>query len=280
MKISFKNDYSEGCHPLILKALTENNFTQQAGYGHDQHTQAATRLIIEKLQSAHSQVYYVSGGTQANLLTIAALLRPYESVIAARTAHIADNEAGAIEAVGHKIHLLDTDDGKITPEKIKDIATRFTNFPHQVKPRLVFISNATELGTAYQRQELEALRSVCDECGLLLYMDGARLGQAMQATDLQWFDLPKLTDVFYIGATKNGALLGEAIVINRPELQQGFEYHSKQKGALLAKSRLIGIQFQQLMGNGLYEQLAELANKQAQTIRKAFEEKGISFWDL
>lgn len=279
MKIAFKNDYSEGCHPAIIEAILSTNTEQETGYGDDAHTKKAKRLIAERLGSSTAKIHFVSGGTQANLLVIHSLLRPYESVIAAKTAHICDHEAGAIEAVGHKIHVLETADGKIKPEQVQEIATKFTNFPHQVKPRLVFISNATELGTHYTKLELKALYNVCKKLNLFLYVDGARLGQALSATtnDINWTDLAQYTDVFYIGGTKNGALLGEAIVINNPGLQVGFEYHLKQKGALLAKGRVLGIQFEQLFQNELFEALATHANNQAMKIKMAFEQKGISF---
>lgn len=279
MKISFKNDYSEGGHPKILEALVQSNLIQENGYGLDTYTQKAIELIQQKIQSPSAKVILVSGGTQANLLCLSAFLRPFHSIIACDTAHITDNEAGAIEATGHKIHLASNTNGKITPQQVEDYATRYTNFPHQVKPRIVFISNATELGTIYTLNELKNLYQTCKKLGLLLYMDGARLGQAIcsKENDIQWKDLALYTDAFYIGGTKNGALLGEAIVINTPELQQDFEYHIKQKGALLAKGRLLGIQFKTLLENNLYEELATHANQQADQMRTALRNKNIKF---
>lgn len=279
MKISFKNDYSEGAHPSILSALAQSNLEQQNGYGLDNYTKDAVEKIQNKLQSPSSKIILVSGGTQANLLCLSAFLQSYESIIACDTAHITDSEAGAIEATGHKIHLAQNVDGKISPQDIINIATRYTNFPHQVKPRLVFISNATELGTIYSLQELKTIYETCQQLGLFLYMDGARLGQAISSkeNDILWKDFAQYTDAFYIGGTKNGALLGEAIVINNPLLQQGIEYHIKQKGALLAKGRLLGIQFKTLFENNLYEELGTYANEQAMRIKTALEQKNISF---
>ena len=279
MKISFKNDYAEGAHPAILEALMKTNLTQQAGYGLDDYSLEAKALIREKIKNPNARIHFVSSGTQANLLVIAALLRPYESVIAPDTAHIADNETGAIEAVGHKIHLAPSINGKITPEDIAHYATCYTNFPHQVKPRLVYITNSTEVGTIYTLAELKAIYTCCQAYQLLLFMDGARLGSALNAqdNDIQWEDLAQYTDVFYIGATKNGGLLGEAIVINKSELQEGFEYHLKQKGALLAKGRLLGIQFLTLFQNDLYNTLARYANERMQTIKEAFAAAGYPF---
>lgn len=279
MKISFKNDYAEGAHPAILEALMRTNHLQQSGYGWDDYSVAAKELLREKIACPEAQIHFVSGGTQANMLVIAASLRAYESVIALETGHIADSETGAIEAVGHKIHLAPPVNGKITPESIHSFATNYTNFPHQVKPRLVYLTNATELGTCYTLAELKAIYECCQAHDLLLYMDGARLGSALvsENNDLWWEDVARYTDVFYIGATKNGGLLGEAIVISHPDLQKGFEYHLKQRGALLAKGRVLGLQFLTLFENGLYEALARTANERMKAIKKAFAAKGIKF---
>jgi len=276
MKISFKNDYAEGAHPMILEALMRTNAVQQAGYGNDSYSAAAKELIKNKIENPEAQIFFVSGGTQANMLVIGTLLRTYQSVIAPETGHIADNETGAIEAVGHKIHLAPATNGKITPESIADFATRYTNYPHQVQPRLVYITNATEIGTIYTLAELKAIYECCQAHNLLLFMDGARLGSALNAedNDIQWKDLARYTDVFYIGATKNGGLLGEAIVMNNPALADGFEYYLKQQGALLAKGRLLGLQFLTLFENGLYDALALHANKQMKRIKETFVANG------
>jgi len=279
MKISFKNDYSEGCHPNILKALAEYNLSQQAGYGMDDYSLQAKQLIKEKCKSPKAKIHFVSGGTQANLLIISAMLRPHESVLAATSGHIATNETGAIEATGHKVSTAQSTDGKISPSLIQTILDQHDKQPHQLKPRMVYISNSTELGTIYYKEELENLSSFCKKNDLLLFMDGARLGQALMAknNNLTLENIAKLTDVFYIGGTKNGALLGEAIVITNENLQMDFEYHLKQKGALLSKGRLLGIQFLVLFTDDLYFKLADSANQQAMLLKEALVEKGITF---
>lgn len=276
MKYSFKNDYSEGCHPSILEALMRTNSSQQNGYGLDDYCAEAEKLIIQKANAPHSKVHFVSGGTQANLLVISAILRPHESVVSATTGHIFTNEAGAIEATGHKVHGVETIDGKLTPEHVQSVIEVHQNKPHQLKQKLVYISNSTEIGTIYRKNELENLSKFCKENGLYLFMDGARLGQALTAesNDLTLEDVAKFTDVFYLGGTKNGALLGEAIVINNPILQEEFGFHIKQKGAMLAKGRILGIQFQELLKEDLYWDLAKHANQQAMKIKQTFKEIG------
>lgn len=279
MKISFKSDYSEGCHPKIIEALTQTNAEQQQGYGLDTYSESAKRLILEQLQSTSAKVYLVSGGTQANLTIIASILRPHESVVSADTGHIFANETGAIEATGHKINTIPSTDGKITPAGVQAVLDSHTNTPHQLKQRLVYVSNATELGTVYSKRELEALSAYCKANELYLLLDGARLGQALtsQGNDLSLADIARLVDVFYIGGTKNGALIGEAIVITNPKLQEGFDYLIKQRGAMLAKGRLLGLQFQTLFTDDLFFALAKHANTQAMKIAEAFRRKGCEF---
>ena len=279
MKYSFKNDYSEGCHPQILEALVKHNLDQQNGYGLDEYSKNAEKIILEKSKSPHSKVHFVSGGTQANLIVISSILRPHESVVSANTGHIFTNESGAIEATGHKVHGVETTDGKLKPEDIQKVLDAHTNVPHQLKQKLVYISNSTEIGTIYIKKELEALSNFCKEKNLYLFMDGARLGNALTAesNDLTWDDVAKFTDVYYLGGTKNGALLGEAIVINNKNLQEEFGFHLKQKGAMLAKGRVLGIQFLQLLKNDLYWDLAKHANLQAKKIKNAFLEIGCEF---
>lgn len=279
MKFSFKNDYSEGCHPKILESLLRNNLDQQAGYGDDEYSQKAKSLIKNKIENQDSDIYFVSGGTQANLIVISSILRPYQCVISAATGHILNNETGAIEATGHKVLSIEKEDGKLTPSDIIPVLEDHKNIPHQVMPKLVYISNSTELGTIYSKKELENLSIFCRENNLYLFMDGARLGHALtsEISDLTLKDIAKLTDVFYLGGTKNGALLGEAIVINNKDLQLDFAFNIKQKGALLAKGRLLGIQFLELMQNDLYFDLAKNANQQAMKIKKAFSERGVQF---
>lgn len=279
MKYSFKNDYSEGCHPNILKALVESNFDQQNGYGLDDYCLAAEKIIQEKIQNPQVKVHFVSGGTQANLIVISAFLRPHESVVSANSGHIFTNEAGAIEATGHKVHGVETTDGKLYSHQIQTILDTHQNKPHQLKQKLVYISNATEIGTTYSKKELEELSAFCKRNELYLFMDGARLANALTAleNDLTLQDISNLTDAFYLGGTKNGALLGEAIVINNPDLQAEFGFHIKQKGAMLAKGRLLGIQFLELMKDDLYLQLANFANEQAMQMKAAFLEIGCEF---
>ncbi len=280
MKYSFKNDYSEGCHPNILKALIETNLVQQNGYGLDEYSIEAENLIKKKIENSAAKVYFVSGGTQANIIVISAFLRPHESVISADLGHILNNETGAIEATGHKINHIATVDGRINSTGILNVINAHKNKPHQVKPKLVYISNSTEIGTIYSKAELQELSKFCKENNLYLFMDGARLGHALMAenNDLTLEDISKYTDAFYLGGTKNGALLGEAIVINNPDLQDEFGFHIKQKGGMLAKGRLLGIQFSELLKNDLYFTLAKNANEQAMKIKKAFFDKGISMY--
>lgn len=278
-KYSFKNDYSEGCHTNILEALIKSNLDQQNGYGYDDYSNEARELIRKKINDENADIHFVSGGTQANLLVISAILRPHESVISAETGHIFTNETGAIEATGHKIHGIVTEDGKLKPEHIQSVLDSHTNKPHQLKQKLVYISNSTEIGTIYQKQELKALYEFCQSNDLYLFMDGARLGQALtsEINDLTLEDVANFTDVFYLGGTKNGALLGEAIVITNDNLKEEFGFQVKQKGALLAKSRLLAIQFLELMKDDLYFDLAKHSNVQAMKIKSVFTNKGFQF---
>ena len=279
MKFSFKNDYSEGCHPQILESLLRNNLDQQASYGEDDYSKKAKDLIKNKIEAQDADVYFVSGGTQANLIVISSILRPYQCVISAATGHILNNETGAIEATGHKILSLEKEDGKLFPSDIIPILESHQNIPHQVMPKLVYISNSTELGTIYTKKELEDLSAFCKANNIYLFMDGARLGHALtsEISDLELKDIGKLTDVFYLGGTKNGALLGEAIIVNNKILQEDFAFNIKQKGALLAKGRLLGIQFLELMQNDLYFELAKNANQQSMKIKNALSERGVQF---
>ena len=277
-KHSFRDDYSEGAHPRILEALQRHNDGQTEGYGMDRYCMEAARLIKEKIRQIDSIVHFVSGGTQANLLVLSALLRPYESVIAASSAHIAVHEAGSVEATGHKINLVETSDGKLNPMQIDQVLKNHRD-EHMVKPRVVFISQSTESGTLYRKNELEKLSIYCKKKGLYLYMDGARLAVALTANtnNLSLLELADLVDVFYIGGTKNGALLGEAIVITNPYFQNNFRYIMKQKGALLAKGRLFGIQFMEMFRDGLYFELGQNANARAAELAEGIRSAGYSF---
>ena len=269
-KYSFKNDYSEGFHPQLIKALSESNFEQQQGYGEDIYCEKAKAAIKALTENEHSDIYFVSGGTQANTVVISSALRPHEGVIAASTGHINVHETGAIEATGHKIILAPSFNGKIRTEDIEKICEMAEDH-HMVKPAMVYISNTTELGSIYKKEELSKISECCKKNNLLLFLDGARLGSALCAVDnnLTMADLSKLCDVFYIGGTKNGAIMGEAIVINNDYLKKDFNYHLKQKGALLSKGRLMGIQFYELFKDKLFFELAKHANKMAKKIADA-----------
>ncbi|MEH7177611.1 threonine aldolase family protein [Neobacillus vireti] len=266
---SFKNDYSEGAHLRILNALIETNLEQDEGYGEDRYSQKAKEFIKDKLGRPDVDIHFISGGTQTNLIAISAFLRPHEAAIAVSSGHILGHETGAIEATGHKILSVEGRDGKLSPTDIQEVLDGHPD-EHMVKPKLVYISNSTEIGSIYSKQELQSLHDFCQKNQLILYMDGARLGSALcsEENDLQLSDLPALLDAFYIGGTKNGALLGEALVISTKSLKEDFRYHIKQKGALLAKGRLMGIQFLELFRDDLFFDLAIHANKTAGMLRE------------
>jgi threonine aldolase len=278
-KISFRNDYSEGAHPKILEKLSATNHEQQPGYGEDKYCEQAKALIHKHLANPAAKIYFTSGGTQANLLVISHLLKPYETVICANTGHIEVHETGAIEATGHKVTTLPSSNGKISVDELEKTASLHTDH-HMVKPAMVYISNATELGSIYTKEELTALSQFCRANSLLLFMDGARLGMALtsEQNDLTIADIAKLVDVFYIGGTKNGALIGEAIVFTKDGLDEGFKYSLKQRGALLAKGRLLGIQFLSLFEDDLFFELAHHANAMAKRIANAFQKLGFDFF--
>lgn len=264
MKYRFTSDYTEGAHPKILEALQQTNLQQEEGYSNDIFCDEARSSIQKKINNPHAAVHFVTGGTQANIVALAAMLKPYESVIAADSGHISVHEAGGIEATGHKISIIQSTDGKITPKHIISVLKEHID-EHMVKPKVVFISQATELGTVYTKKELQLLSKVCKENNLYLYLDGARLGVGLTAknSDISLPELSQLVDMLYIGATKNGGLLGEAIVIINKDLQENFRYHMKQRGALLAKGRILGIQFLELFQDDLYFSLAKHANEMA-----------------
>lgn len=279
LKYNFYNDYSEGAHPRLLEILKETNLDQETGYGEDSLCMRAAGLIRADIHHQQAAVHFISGGTQANMIAISSALKPYESVIAASSAHIHVHETGAVEATGHKINIVPSSDGKLTPDKVEAVCAMHTD-EHMVRPRLVFISNATEVGTVYRKAELKALSQVCHERGLYLYMDGARLGSALvsEVNNASLPDLAEMLDMFYIGGTKNGALIGEALVIMNPVLQKEFRFHIKQKGALLAKGRVMGSQFLGLFQDGLFFELARHANRMAQKMIEAFQELGLPFF--
>lgn len=276
--ISFKNDYSEGALPEIMEALVKSNLESTVGYGMDEYCALAAEKIKKRINCATAQVHFLVGGTQANQTCISAFLRSYEAVIGVKTAHINVHETGAIEATGHKVVTVDGTDGKVTPQNIRK-AVEYHSDEHMVKPRMVYISNSTELGTIYYKKELEEISVCCKELGLYLYMDGARLGSALTAegNDLTIEDIAKLTDAFYIGGTKNGALFGEAVVLVNPELQREFRYSIKQHGGMLAKGRLLGIQFDRLFTDDLFFKAAAHANHMAMKLKKGLTECGVEF---
>lgn len=276
---SFLNDYSEGAHPKILEALVQTNLIQQDGYGNDTYSQDAKELIRKKMNHPKADITFVSGGTQANLIVISSALRPHQSVISADTGHIALRETGAIEATGHKINTIPHQSGKLYLEGIKQVLEEHDFGPHVVKPKMLYISNSTEIGSIYTKQELKDLYTFAHDNNLYLFLDGARLGSALTAktNDLSLEDIAQYTDVFTIGGTKNGALLGEAIVITHPELKTDFLFHIKQKGAMLSKGRLLGLQFKTLFTDDLYFKIATHANAMAEKLANAISEKGYSF---
>jgi threonine aldolase len=280
--IRFECDYSEGAHPQVLELLNKSNFEQTPGYGEDIYCEKARTIIKKLCQSESANVHFLVGGTQANTTVIASILRPYQGAVCAETGHINVHETGAIEATGHKVLTLSSEDGKITASQVKAIYENHWNdasHEHTVQPGMVYISNPTENGTLYSKEELTKLSEICHKCDLPLYLDGARLGYGLMAegNDLTLPDIARLCDVFYIGGTKVGALFGEAVVITKVSLQKNFRYLIKQNGGMLAKGRLLGIQFIALLENNLYFEISKRADKLAYKIKNAFKEKGYSF---
>jgi len=275
---SFLCDYSEGAHPRILDALIRTNLEQSDGYGLDDHCRSAAYYIKQKIGRDDADVHFLVGGTQTNFTAISAFLRPHEAVISAKTGHIYVHEAGAVEATGHKVIIEDTTDGKLSPFDIQ-AALNYHEDEHMVKPKLVYISNSTEIGSIYKKAELTQLSEICRKNSLILFMDGARLGSALasEENDLTLSEIAELVDAFYIGGTKNGALMGEALIICKDELKEDFRYHIKQKGGLLAKGRLLGIQFEELFRDDLYFELASHANQMASVLVKSFLDLGYPF---
>lgn len=278
----FNCDYNEGAYPPILKRMNETNMCQSIGYSEDEYCEEARNIIRGLCGAPDAAVHFLVGGTQANLTVISAALRSHQGVISASTGHINVHETGAIEATGHKVLSVNTDDGLLTAEMVEKVChDHFVDeaFEHMVQPGMVYISSPSELGTIYTRKALTDLRAVCDKYGLLLYLDGARLGYGMadRANDIDLPFLYKVCDVFYIGGTKQGALMGEAVVIRNETLKKDFRYMIKQRGGMFAKGRLLGIQFLELFRDGAYFKLAEHADRLADDIRKAFADKGYRF---
>ena len=280
--IRFNNDYSEGAHPDVLRKLAETNLEQTEGYGTDPYCHKATGLIRDIIENQDTDVHFLVGGTQANLTVISSCLRPHQGAISADTGHINTHESGAIEATGHKVLSIQSPDGKITAAQVQEIYDAHYNDAareHTIQPKLVYISNPTELGTIYKKSELTELSKICRQNGLILYLDGARLGYALCAAgnDLDLPDIAALCDLFYIGGTKNGALFGEALVITNERLKPDFRYILKQKGGMLAKGRLLGLQFIALFEDDLYFKMARHANEMAGIIKDACIKKGYRF---
>ena len=280
--IYFNNDYSEGCHPKILEVLTRTNSVQTYGYGEDEYCTQAAEKIRALCGREDAAVHFLVGGTQTNLTVIAAALRPHQGVLCADSGHINVHETGAVEATGHKVLGIPSQDGKITAGQVREavLAHRAdASFEHTVQPKMVYISNPTELGTLYTKAELEALGETCRELGLYLFLDGARLGYGLAAkdNDLTLKDIADCCDVFYIGGTKVGALFGEAVVITNPALKEDFRYLIKQRGGMLAKGRLLGIQFDTLMTDNLYFDISAHAIAMAEKLKSTFEELGVPF---
>ncbi len=280
--IYFNNDYAEGCHEKVLEALIRTNMDQTPGYGEDAYCARAAEKIRKLCGREDAAVHFLVGGTQANLTVIDAALRPHQGALCANSGHIHVHETGAVEATGHKVMTVPSADGKITAAQVERAVLSHradASFEHTVQPKLVYISNPSELGTLYSLEELTALSQVCHKLGLYLFLDGARLGYGLMAkgNDVTLRDIARLCDVFYIGGTKVGALFGEAVVITNPVLAEDFRYLIKQHGGMLAKGRLLGVQFDALMTDNLYFNIAARADVLADKIRDTLNELGYPF---
>jgi threonine aldolase len=279
---SFKNDYAESACPEVLQALCREPLTQELGYGEDSASSRAAEIVLQAAGLTSGEVHFIAGGTLTNLVVAAAFLAPYESIIAPESGHICTHETGAIEATGHTVHHVTPrggqKDGKVTAHQIEQLVALHDN-EHMVRPRMVYLSQSTEFGTLYLRRELEEISQVCRKHGLLLYVDGARLGAALvsEKNDITLAEFAALVDVFYLGGTKNGALFGEALVIRAPALNLRMRYHLKQRGALLAKGRALGAQFEALLHDGLWLRLAHHANDMARRLAAGIAGAGYRF---
>ena len=278
--IRFECDYITGAHPKVLQALVDSNLEPHPGYGEDEYCARAAQLIRELCQAPEADVHFLVGGTQTNTTVIASALRPHQGVISTELGHIALHETGAIESTGHKVLTVPTQDGKLTAQQVEQVCREHLEdeaMEHKVQPGMVYLSHPTELGTVYTRTELEAICAAAHRYHIPVFVDGARLAYGLAASDITMPDLARLADVFYIGGTKSGALFGEAVVITNDSLKRDFRYFIKQRGALLAKGRLLGVQFLALLSDGLYEQIGQQAVAQALRIKKAFQDKGWPF---
>lgn len=279
MKAFFMNDYGEGAHPLVMQRLMQTNMEHTCGYGLDEYSLRAQELIRQRCGQPQAQVHMMTGGTAANKTAIAAFLRPFEAVICAPTGHINVHETGAPEATGHKVLLCDAVQGKVTPQGVRAVCALHTD-EHMVKPRMLYISQSTEVGTVYTLAQLRALREVCDELGMILFVDGARLASALTSRDCDMTleDLAALADCFYIGGTKNGLLYGEAMVIVNPALAADFRYMIKHQGGMMAKGRICGVMFLAAFEQDAYFEWARHANAMADIIREGMERGGVEFF--
>ena len=275
MIYSFRNDYSEIAHPKVINKLLNHTNEQNIGYGEDSHTENAIN-IIRKKTNTNCDVHFLLGGTQANMVVISSALKPYEAVICAETGHINVHETGAIEGQGHKCLTCKCDDGKLTPKEIQMVLDTHIDC-HMVKPKMVYISNPTEIGTVYNKNELENLYTYCKEHNLYLYLDGARLASALSTDELTFEDLGKYTDVYYIGGTKCGALFGEAVVINNGELKTEFRYNIKHFGAMYSKGFILGLSFEALLEDDTYINIGKHQNAMAKYLTDELTKLGISF---
>ena len=276
--LMFQNDYSEIAHEAVLQRLVETNYDKVGGYGMDPYCESAKEKIRAAIESPEAEVFFLVGGTQTNQVVIDTVLRPYEGVIAAQSGHVSVHEAGAIEFSGHKVLTLPQHEGKLDAAEVEQLIADFYadgNHEHMVFPGMVYVSHPTECGTLYTKAELAAISTVCRRYEIPLYLDGARLGYALAAkSDLSLADIAKLCDVFYIGGTKVGALCGEAVVFAPGKMPSHFVTSVKQHGALLAKGRVLGVQFDTLFTDGLYERISRNAIVAADRIRAALREKG------
>ena len=278
--IRFDSDYITGAHPQVLQALAETNLEEHPGYGKDDCCRRAAELLRSLCRAPEAEVQFLTGGTQSNLVVIAAALRPHQGVVCAQTGHIHAHESGAVEATGHKILALPAPDGKLTAGGLEALCLDYeaqADGDYLVQPAMVYLSQPTELGTVYTLAELEAIGRVARAHGLRLFVDGARLVYALAASDVTLADLARLCDAFYLGGTKAGLLFGEAVVLTDPALRPGFRTLMKQRGAMLAKGWLLGVQFGALLSGGLYLDIGRRAVDQALRLRAAFEEKGWAF---
>ena len=281
--ISFESDYTTGAHPEILRKLTETNMEMMSGYGSDRYCISAREKIRAACGSQEADVQFLTGGTQTNALVISMMLKDYEGVIAAQTGHINVHEAGAIENTGHKVMTLPQHNGRIDPKELETYVRDYyqdETYEHMVFPGMVYISHPTEYGTLYRRAELEKLSEICSRYNMKLYMDGARLGYGLASlqTDVTLQDITRLCDVFYIGGTKVGALCGEAVVFTRNNTPDHFLNLIKRRGALLAKGRLLGVQFDTLFTDDLYFKISRHAVDKAEELKQIFRDKGYEFF--